>query len=203
MEEMIDGTAIIGTAPSLQGKEMGKYIDSFRYVIRFPYKGDWHVPLHYGTKTTHFCSTDRRAVAQLNSFLPDLGYFIWSKHNADIGPELEFLIAKFGGENVSELINKWQLRQPVREHRTQSNCFSSGTGGFCIAAANLVKQIVGLGCDYIRNGGGPVEDYIGTWFWENGKKPKAGGFRRHHRFDTERVLIDEMAKEYNVEIRFE
>ena len=200
---MIDGTVIIGTAPSLHGQGKGKYIDSFRYVIRFPYQGDWQVPIHYGTKTTHFCSTDSRAKAQLNSFLPDLGYFIWNKYNKDIGSELRFLIDKFGGEDFTELIHKWQRRHPKRENRTQSNCFSTGTGGICIAAAKLGKPIVALGCDYIRDGGGPVEDYIGTWFWENGKRPTGGGYRRHHRFDSERLLIDDMAKEYDVEIRFE
>ena len=201
---MIDGTVIIGTAPSLQNSNMGEYIDSFKYVIRFPFKGDWQIPEHYGIRTSYFCSTHYRVLArnQLNPWLPDCGYFIWNKYNKDIGSELRFLIRTFGGEDVTGLINEWQAKLPEPESRGLSHCFSTGTGGICIAAAKLQRPIVVLGCDYIKNGGGPVEEYVGTWFWEGGKKPTDGGYRRHHPFKAERELIDVMAKEYNVSIEF-
>ena len=200
---MIDGTVIIGTAPSLQNSGKGEYIDSFENIIRFPYKKDWQIPSDYGTRTTHFCSTDGRAMIQLNSFLPEKGYFIWSKYKKTIPLELQFLIKKFGGEDMTELIQGWQRRIPISKDRLMGHAFSTGTAGICIAAAKIKKPIIALGCDWIKNGGGKPEDYVGSWFWEGGKKPVTGGYRREHQFPAELKLIDDMSNEYGVSIAFE
>ena len=41
--------AIVGHGPSLRGAGKGEYIDSFDYVVRFPYSGNWQIPEDYGT----------------------------------------------------------------------------------------------------------------------------------------------------------
>lgn len=202
---MIDKTVIIGTSPSLQGSRMGGYIDSFKYVIRFPYKGGWQTPPDWGTRTSYFCSTTWRALRRLNDFLPDEGYYIWSKHNEYIGPELKFLIKKFGGENVTGLIDKWQHRLPPlnTEDLTLTRYLSTGTAGVCIAAAKIGLPIVMLGCDWMKSGGGPMEDYVGTWYWEGDEQVPVDGFQLHHNWAAEVGLRDEMSKEYNVSMEFE
>ena len=192
---MIEKTVIIGHGPSLKNSGNGKYIDSFKNIIRFPYLKDWQVPIDYGIRTSHVCATTQRAKKFLRPTLPESGYFIWSKNNQPIEPELKFIIRKFGGKNITKLINRWQSRLP------ESDCeryFSHGTAAVCAAAAILKLPVIVLGCDSLNSGINNAKKYVGSWKYENRKQNK-----RTHDFESERKIIDEIKRHYKIDIRFE
>ena len=191
---MTDSTVIIGHGPSLQNSSMGQYIDSFKYVLRFPYFKNWQIPEHYGIRTSYFCATVGRAKARLRKRRkPDHGYYIWSKNQKNIGDKLNTLIEKHGGKNVTHLIAFWQ------EHLTKCKYpfFSHGTGGICVAAAILKKNIIVLGCDLLKTGDVSNKEYIGSWTYE-GRYERGIG----HPLDQERNIVNKIAEFYNVKIEF-
>ena len=195
---MIDGTVIIGHGPNLQNKKMGKFIDSFKYVIRFPYYGDWQIPGDYGVRTSYFCSSEVRFFHSFVPKAPEKGYFVWSKRNERLRKYptlLKFILSEFGGEVVTKLINYWRLRLPDSDYRY----LSTGTCGICIAARKLKKPITVLGCDSIETG-------------EKGISLNSAAFKEHfgkigkkvvdHPYQNERNLINVIEEEYQVSIDF-
>jgi hypothetical protein len=196
------GVAIIGHGPSLKGAGRGEYIDSFDYVVRFPYSGDWQTPEDYGTKTTFICSTLRRAKKIRSCQIPDKGYFIWSKYGRWIPPEIKDLIEKYGGEDATQIVRKWQRRMSTHHYLSalsrESSFFSHGTASICIMADRLRKHITVFGCDSLKNGVSCFSPYSGSWVHENRKQKQS-----NHAFDAERLLIDQVAKQYDVKIGFE
>ncbi len=102
---MIEKTVIICHGPSLQNSNMGDYIDSFKYILRFPYTNNWQTPQDYGKKTSYFCATNSSIKERLNKKIPELGYFIWSKNaKLKISNFCKNLIKHHGGKDVTDLI---------------------------------------------------------------------------------------------------
>jgi hypothetical protein len=192
---MKDATVIIGHGPSLQGAKKGEYIDSFKYVIRFPYLKNWQIPADYGTRTSYFCASIQRALKFLRPTLPEYGYFIWSKNNMSLPVELKFLIKKFGGRNITRLVNTWQKRLPESNREPY---FSHGTAAVCAAAGILKKPVTILGCDMLSAGKNNLKKYVGSSTYEGRKINK-----RSHNLKAERQIINTMAKHYNIAIGFE
>jgi len=189
---MIEATAIIGHGPSLKGKQRGKYIDSFKCVIRFPYIGNWQNIEDYGTKTSYICATTSRARHKLaDTPEPDYGYYIWSKKQQHITDEFEHIQNK---RDETKLIRSWQKRLPSSAYPY----FSHGTAAACIAMARIKKPIVMFGCDALKSGMENRKDYIGSFVYENRRNN-----RSFHSFTEERKLIDTMSKHYNIEVVFE
>ena len=187
-------SVVVGSGPSLIGNGLGEYIDSFEFVLRFPYAGNWQSPEDFGKKTTHYCSTTARARHRLRQDLPSHGYFIWAKKTGrNIGSEFKFLIERFGGKDVSVLIKTWQNKLPEYAYPYLSH----GTAGILIAAAELKKDVIAIGCDMLKDGNPDKPAYKGSYIYENRKENKS-----HHSLDCERELIDEMAKHYGVNIYF-
>jgi hypothetical protein len=191
--------AVIGHGPSLQGSGLGEYIDSFKYVIRFPRLGDWQSPLDYGVKTSFFCAAKGKIMARIMEEKPEIGYYLWEKH---FGYSMPGMVCRHLGikkyEDVSRLIQKWARKLPKPFQN-----LSSGTAGTLIAAAKLGGNITVFGCDHLKIGKDMREDYIGSWFYEGRvstreKIMKTGA----HALGEERKLIDEMAQEYRVKIDF-
>jgi hypothetical protein len=179
---------IIGSGPSV--KKRGKYIDSFKYVIRFPYSVDWQDSTDYGTKTSFYCCTMKRS-KKLKLPLK-CGCFIWSKYgNVSACDKLS---KKIGAKNMTKLVCLWQNRLPSGAYPF----FSIGTAAICIAAAELKEPITVLGCDMLSIGEPDPKKYYGSWMHENRKQKKD-----HHSLDAERSLIDAMSAEYDVEIHFD
>jgi hypothetical protein len=193
---MINKTAIICHGPSLQKSGIGQYIDSFKYVLRFPYLKAWQVSEDYGVKTSYFCGTVGRFMrCQTRIALQptEYGYFIWSKEvRKKIPASCKNLIQKYGGADVTGLIESWRKKLTKCHHPF----FTHGTSAICIAANKLKIPIVVFGADVLKTGEVPSE-YIGSWTYENRRPRKIG-----HPIDQERKLIDEMANHYYLEITF-
>jgi hypothetical protein len=181
---MIENTVIIGHGPSLYNKGRGEFIDSFKYVIRFP-SDDWQTQADYGKRTSFYCSANRKAKLLTGS--PEHGYYLWSKYNGRKAGKRKNMI------DVSELIQSWQARLPKGAYPFLSH----GAAGICIAASELKKPITVLGCDALKNGEPDPKKYISGWVHTNHPQKKMC-----HSFDCERKLIDEVAKEYDVRIQF-
>jgi hypothetical protein len=186
---MIDKTVIIGHGPSLQNSNKGEYIDSFKYIIRFPYLKDWQTPKDYGTRTSFFCGTvGRFRKRSRKKQIPDHGYYIWSKEQKFANlPSSNYI-------DVTDLIVSWQKHITECRHPF----FTHGTAGICIAAALLKKPIVVLGCDRLKTGDVTSKKYIGSWVYEGRPRHGIG-----HPLDQERKIIDKIAKFYNLKIEFE
>ncbi|MHA2064358.1 MAG: hypothetical protein ACXABY_08255 [Candidatus Thorarchaeota archaeon] len=199
---MTEGVAIVGHGPSLRGAGKGKHIDSFEYVARFPYTGDWQTPEDYGTKTSFICSTVLRATKIRPWPIPTDGYYIWSKEGRDIGDYLKTLISQLGGEDVTSLIGTWQKRMATHHYlsvlsRGSDGCFSHGTAAVCIMAARLREPITILGCDSLKRGGVGGGIYSGSWVYENRKREQ-----NNHALDAERLLIDKISEYYKIGVEF-
>ena len=191
--------AVIGHGPSLRRSGLGEYIDSFKYVIRSPYLGEWQVPVDYGVRTSYFCGSKGRLRQRIRKEAPELGYFTWNKYlKMRVSPRLAHILnIKF--EDVSGLIHKWQRKLP------DSSCqyLSTGTCAICIASAKLGGPITAFGCDDLKIGKDMGRGYVGSWIYEGrtgtGRKIRDFGA---HTLSEERKLIDEMAQEYGVSIEF-
>jgi hypothetical protein len=177
---MIDNTVIIGHGPSLYNKKLGKFIDAFKYVIRFPYLGDWQKTEDYGKRTSYYCATNRKV--NLLKGYPECGYYLWSKYKGRKASKHNNMA------DVSKLIHSWQARLPEGAYPF----FSHGTAGICIAASELKERIIVLGCDALKNREPDPKKYYNY-------RPQK---KICHSFDSERDLIDEMTKEYDVRIGF-
>jgi hypothetical protein len=196
--------AVIGHAPSLQGSGLGEYIDSFKYVVRFPYLGDWQVPEHYGVRTSYFCASGGRLKQRIREDPPEIGYFIWNKYlkcrvPIKVWGRLNIKCEDVKCEEVSPLIHKWARKLPA------SSCqyLSTGTCGILIAADKIGEPITVFGCDDLKIGRDMGKGYIGSWLYEN--RPGTGALIARegaHSLSAERKLIDVIAKEYNVTIEF-
>jgi hypothetical protein len=191
---MIEKTAIICHGPSLQNSSMGNYIDSFQYVMRFPYLKNWQMPKDYGIKTSYFCGTVARVEERLNKHIPELGYFIWSKNARNkLNDFSKNLIKTYGGKDVTEIVESWRKKLTKCHHPY----FSHGTAAVCIAAEIIKKPIVLLGADLLKEGNANVTNYIGSWLYE-GRKPHRMG----HPLDQERRIIDQISEKYKLKIVF-
>lgn len=186
---------IIGHGPSLQNSGAGERIDQFKYVVRFPYTGDWQSPADYGTRTSFVCATVGRARTKLRRQIPDLGYFIWDKTDVEIPADMMFLIGFFGGENVTSLIAYWQRKMAVL--RPVYPYFSHGTAAVCIMAHKFTLPVIALGCDNLAAGEADCGKYIGSWYYENRRQPPAG-----HDLAAERKIINIISKECDIKIGF-
>jgi hypothetical protein len=149
---LINKIAIIGHGPSLYGKNLGEYIDSFKYVFRFPYSGNWQTEKDYGTKISYCCATVNR-IKKLN-IVAEHGYFLWSKRRAVIGKHQLHNV-----EDVTGLIKLWQKRLPKGAYPF----FSHGTAAICIACARFKLPVVVLGCDALKTGEADPKKYFGSW----------------------------------------
>lgn len=192
---MIEAVAIIGHGPSLRKSGLGKHIDSFRYVTRFLHIGKWQFAEDYGKKTSFFCATVGRARERMRRQRPEKGYFFWNKEGETLDWQQYHYIRRHGGADVTDLICGWQACLP----RVMHPFFSHGTAGICIMAALIELPIVVFGCDLLKDGIN-LEDqsgYIGSWLYEGRAVSRMG-----HNLKAERELINEMSKEYGVEITF-
>ena len=192
---MIDGTVIIGHGPSLQGRCLGKYIDSFRYVLRFPYRGKWQIPEDYGTRTSYWCATTLRAklIREYRMARSDLGYFIWDKHGNHLTPNWVELIKTHGGVNVTYLLVTIQDKVPL-----SSRYVSHGTAAILIALDLLEKPITVLGCDNLSRGAD--NGYRGSADWEPNRY-RASRCQNHH-YSEELKLVEYLADHYNTKVSF-
>jgi hypothetical protein len=193
--------AVIGHGPSLHGSGLGEYIDSFKYVIRFPYLKDWQTPIDYGVRTSYFCATVSRINKRMRKKLPEFGYFLWDKHYGSVPLKWKCKQVRIETvKNVSGLIQEWQEKLP---ESSPCRFFSHGTAGICIAAAKLGGPITVFGCDNLKIGEDMGEGYVGSWLYEGrtatGQKINSEGA---HSLSEERKLIDLMAQEYDVSIEF-
>jgi len=192
---MIEKTVIIGHGASLQNSKRGESIDDFKYVVRFPYIGDWQAPADYGTKTSYFCATVGRARNKLRRQIPEVGYFIWNKTRGEIPSDLKSLIGFFGGEDITGLITDWQDK--MAKLKPRYSYFSHGTAAICVMAHKLGLPIVVLGCDNLAAGEDDPKKYHGSWYYEKRKQPING-----HDLAAERKMVDLMEKKYNTKIGF-
>jgi len=192
---MIDGAVVIGHGPSLRAGGRGAVIDAFKYVVRFPYVGDWQAPADYGTKTSYVCATVGRARNKLRRQIPEIGYFIWNKTRGEIPPDIKALIGFFGGEDTTGLITDWQDKMAKLKPRYPY--FSHGTAAICITAHKFGLPIVVLGCENLAAGEDDPKKYHGSWYYEKRKQPSSG-----HDLRAERKMVDLMAKKYNTQIGF-
>jgi hypothetical protein len=192
---MIEKTVIIGHGASLQNSGQGENIDAFKYVVRFPYIGDWQAPADYGIKTSYVCATVGRARNKLRRQIPEVGYFIWNKTRGEIPSDLKSLIGFFGGENMTELITGWQKK--MLKLKPKYSCFSHGTAAICVMAHKFGLPIVVLGCENLAAGENDPKKYHGGWYYEKRKQPING-----HDLAAERKMVDLMAKKYNLKIGF-
>ena len=188
---------IVGHGPSLQGSRLGEYIDSFKYVIRFPYLYNWQVPRDYGVRTSYVCSPSGGKFTRIRNEKPEIGYYLWDRfHTISPAKCKIFGIEKY--EDVSGLVQKWARKLP----RATPN-LSTGTVGILIAASRLGEPIIALGCDHLSTGKDMGENYIGSWVYED--RPWTGKniiSKCTHSLKHDRKLIDEMAEQYNVSISF-
>ena len=196
--------AIVGHGPSLRGAGKGEYIDSFDYVVRFPYSGNWQIPGDYGTKTTFFCATVRRSHKIAERQRPDSGYFIWSKYGGSIPERLKDLIAECGGEDVTNIVNYWQQKMSTHHYFASLEVnektvkhFSHGTAAICIMAHKIKEPITVFGCDSLKEGRISGSAYSGSWVPENRSQKQ-----NNHVLDAELLIVDNVRKYYNVEITF-
>lgn len=193
--KVIEKTVIIGHGPSLQNSRLGERIDAFKYVVRFPYVGDWQAAADYGTRTSFVCATVGRARDKLRNETPDKGYFFWDKKGEKIPEDLISLIELFGGENVTALIVGWQKKmtklKPVYPY------FSHGTAAICIMAHKFRLPVVALGSENLSAGNSDHKEYIGSWYHEERRQPPSG-----HDLAAERQMLEMMATKYNVKIGF-
>ena len=195
---MINSSVVIGHAPSLVGAGKGEYIDSFRYVFRFPHRGDWQFgrPEDYGTRTSFYAGTTLRITSDLRRDKPDIGYFVWEKRGEKI-KKTDFiadLIKNNGGWIVTDLIEEWQCKLP----NIACPFLSHGTAAILIAAAIVQVPVVALGCDALRDGMPRHMPYVGTWYHQ-GLPERV----MEHCCDDELKLVHEMSEEYDVPITFE
>ena len=192
---MTEKAVIIGHGPSLQNSRLGDRIDAFKYVVRFPYAGDWPSAADYGTRTSFICATVGRARDKLRREIPDDGYFFWDKTGAEIPAGLMSLIADSGGENVTGLIAGWQKKmtklKPIYPY------FSHGTAAICIMAHKFGLPVVVLGCDNLAAGNADHKKYMGSWYYEKRRQPPCG-----HDLAAEREMVEMMATKYNIKIGF-
>jgi hypothetical protein len=193
---MIDGTVVIGHGPSLIDSSQGEYIDSFRYVMRFPHKGDWQIPEHYGKRTSFYVGTTMRMSTKLRQDRPDLGYFTWTKRCEPIRKTdfIAKLLEEHGGWVVTDLVDEWQVKLP----NIACPFLSHGAAAILIAAAVVKLPVTALGCDALRDGMPRRHPYVGTWYHENlPERPN------EHCCDDELKLVYEMSEIYDVPITFE
>jgi hypothetical protein len=191
---MIRKAAVVGHGPSLHGAKLGRYIDSFEYVLRFPYIGGWQSKTDYGFKTSYYCATSRRARHRLRPDLPELGYFIWSKwRKRGIGSKLKHLIEQCGGKDVTNLIQRWQGRMVKPKYPY----FCHGTAAILIALAKLSRPVVVFGCDSLKTGDNDIEKYLGSAIHE----PRRSN-RNFHDLEKERELINLMSSQYGFPVVF-
>jgi hypothetical protein len=182
------------------GAGLGEYIDSFKYVFRFPYLGNWQEPEHYGVKTSYYCGTVSRTLQRLRSDKPERGYYFWSKYIGYAIPKALSVMTEWcGGEDVSGLIHKWQAQLPSLSYKH----ISHGTAGVCIAASRIGLPIVALGCDNLKEGKDIDGDYVGSWNYEGrfetGMKIRETG---SHTLYEELKLIRAMEKYYSLSVDF-
>jgi len=193
---MIEATAIIGHGPSLQHSGMGGRIDGYRYVVRFPYAGNWQAPADYGTRTSFVCATVGRASDKLRREAPDIGYYFYDKAGMGLPDGLTYLIDLYGGDDVTGLIAHWQKKMAAL--KPAYPYFSHGTAAICVMASKYPLPVTALGCDNLAAGNADCGQYIGSWYFEGQHPPPAG-----HDLAAERVMVDEIAKFYNLSIGFE
>lgn len=192
--------AIIGHGPSLRGGGLGEYIDSFKYVIRFPHLNDWQTPKDYGVRTSYFCATIGRIKFRIRKQIPEFGYFLWNKHfGRGVPRKLCSLLSIRKYRDVSGLIHKWQRKLPER----CCGVFSHGTAGICIAASKIGLPITAFGYDDLKNSRDMGSGYVGSWLYEG--RTEVGDLihsKGSHILSEERKLIDLIAQEYSVSIKF-
>lgn len=184
-------TIVIGHGPSLQKQTIGDYIDRFKYVIRFPYLGNWQVPEKYGTRTSYICSTTRR-LGRLQRVLPERGYFIWEKRKGrKINSICRFMIDRFGGDDITYLVQFWQSFIPEGRYPY----FSHGAAAVIVAAAKLKLPVVIAGCDSLAG----CSEYVGSYKYESKyRAPQAV----KHDFLVESEIIRKASIVYGVGVRF-
>lgn len=194
---------VVCHGPSLQGGGLGEYIDSFKYVMRLPYLGDWQVPKDYGVRTSFYCAAKGKIAIRIRKDRPEIGYYLWDKHPGfRVGGRIcrQLGIEKF--QDVSHLIQRWsgKLSETSRKKR---RTLSSGTAAILIAANKLREPIIALGCDHLKDGKDMMDNYIGSWVYE-GRDLTGAKINKHgaHSLDEERKLIDEMSQRYGVSIEF-
>lgn len=188
---MINKTIIIGHGPSLFNSNLGEWIDSHKYVVRFPTLGDWQKPKDHGSRTSHIFATSFR-MRRRHSPIPEIGYYIWSKTRPNVLKEFGHLSKPV--KDVTRLVWKWEK---ILGDRATYPRMSHGSASSLIAMVELRLPVVLVGCDMLKIGESSQEKYIGSYLYENRKQNKS-----HHDLKVERELIDEMSKEYNVEFEF-
>lgn len=189
--------AIIGHGPSLRGSRLGEYIDSFKYVIRFPYLKNWQTPIDYGVKTSFVCSPNGGKIRRIRQERPELGYYLWDKHPGSMVSPMQCRmlgIEKY--EDVSRLIQKWAKKLP----KATPN-LSTGTAGILIAAAKLGEPITAFGCDHLKLGKDMSKNYVGSWLYE-GRMATWRNIQNKctHSLSHDRELINVIEKKYNVTV---
>ena len=186
---MINKTAVIGHGPSLNGANLGWYIDSFRYVLRIPHFGGWQKGRDYGCKVTAYCCTvnrARKAEVDLSTHC-----FVWSKRKNRSVP------ARFSGcESVSGLIQRWQDVATLKVS-TKYPYIDHGTGAICVAADRFGLDVVVLGCDVLSGGVADKSQYVRG---DNAPYRKTG--HGWHEFDKLRSLVDIISAAYGLKIEF-
>ena len=195
---MINKSVVIGHAPTLIGAGKGNYIDSFRYVLRFPHHGDWQFanPEDYGTRTSFYVGTTMRLSKNFRKDKPDIGYITWTKRGEPIEKNgfIANLITESGGMIVTDIVDRWQVKLP----NIACPFLSHGAAAILIGLAILKIPVVALGCDALRDGLPRQQPYTGTWYHEG--KPKR---QNEHCCDDELKLIHEMEDYYGIGVTFE
>jgi hypothetical protein len=186
---------VIGHGPSIANSFKGEYIDSFKYVMRFPHRGDWQNPTHYGTRTSFYVGTAKRVHLNFMRKKPEIGFLIWDKLGYKIRETdyIYHLVKLAGGKIVTDFILEQQNKLP---YEPKTTCH--GTSAILLAIHLLKKPVVAIGHDDLARGTPMHTDYIGTWFYE-GTKPQ----RIEHHFDDELTLIQDYAKECGIGVTFE
>jgi len=207
---------IVGHGNSTVGRNLGEYIDSFDgYVVRFP-STNWQSIEDYGWKTDYVSATvDRRRRIPYDDRQPTIGVWIYpffhvhnkrGRHIADTLPVECPVIVCY--EEIFPWLDRYkELQDEISDAPFLSSSivgddvtddhkyshFSNGTAAVIIAAQRIlgIEEILLLGCDNLWEG--TRRDFGRCNFRKTA--PTA------HNFKVEKALLDEVAREYGVDIR--